>query len=225
MCPVAAMLMKTTCLEAETGLAVFTAFTVFQIFQSRGKHDFYRSYQANNIQRLGLATKMVYMSTLPNHFDTRHSFVCVAMVSRIKTSVEFVTVREPKLLRTQERERKWFRSGTCKKLISFLRNMERILISWLYEGLKLNCKQRCQTPGPLEGNPPTSLSSTSLSWMLKDKAFAKNEIQRNPPLEYKKWIMDQHRLKIMELHCQKIKYLLVVTRQCNSGILRYGLPD
>lgn len=45
-----------------------------------------------------------YMSTLPNHFDTRHSFVCVAMVSRIKTSVEFVTAREPKLLRTQERE-------------------------------------------------------------------------------------------------------------------------
>lgn len=65
MCPVAAMLMKTTCLEAETGLAVFTVFTVFQIFQSRVKHDFYRSYQANNIQRLSLDTKMVYMSTLP----------------------------------------------------------------------------------------------------------------------------------------------------------------
>lgn len=103
MCPVAAMLMKTTCLEAETGLAVFT---VFLIFQSRVKHDFSRSYQANNIQRLSLAKNMVYMSTLPNHFDTRHSFVCVAMVSRIKTSVEFVTAREPKLLRTQERERK-----------------------------------------------------------------------------------------------------------------------
>ncbi len=73
-----------------------------------------------------------------------------------------------------------------------------------------NWGQRCQTPGPLEGNPLTSLSSTSLSWMLKDKAFTIRSACLRETRIYK---MDQNGLKI---NCQngwiaKITYLLVVT--------------